>query len=124
MSELLKIYFLSSNVRTCFFYRNNIDFYKDHSDDVWGIKIKFGKKFEFTTFGSISLLSVPEVPDKCIGVSSLLASKLGLQENDQVLISNFFSPSIQALEMSPKREEDYVILVSTEFFALITCICF
>ncbi|KAK6622631.1 hypothetical protein RUM43_008473 [Polyplax serrata] len=81
-------------------------------DYVQAIKLEFGYEYSRTTFGSLYLQPHSDVPDKCIGVSCLFATRLGLKENDTILISNVSPPAVEAVQIIPRREEDYVVLLS------------
>lgn len=107
MTELLKIYFISPDIKTCYFYRN-----VSVGSEKKFLKINHGKDFSEVIFGSLSSQALPEVPEECIGVSSLFAQRIGLKENEQALISNCCPVSIERVEVHPKKEEDYIILVS------------
>lgn len=115
MTEILQVHYLSSNTRTCFFYRRNLKPYFENMDYVQAIKLEFGYEYSRTTFGSLYLQPHSDVPDKCIGVSCLFATRLGLKENDTILISNVSPPAIEAVQIIPRREEDYVVLVSKNY---------
>ena len=116
MTELLKVYLLPTQFRTCFFYRNSLKNHVTNNGEVWGVEIKFGKNYESTIFGSISLQIVGEIPDNCIGIPNSFANKIGIKQDDSILLKNCLPFTIESLEITPISEENYNLLVSNYMF--------
>lgn len=76
------------------------------------VKLTYGN--EKTGYFSVSK-SVSTLGDDSIGISSLYCKTLGIEENENVLLSEIpFLPTINSITVTPTSESDYDIIVSNK----------
>lgn len=112
MKETFKVIFIDSN--DCFFYLNDgclARFATDGQDDCC-IKIEFGPNFNKCTYSSLNLRFRGVISDDNIGINAIYAERLGLDEDDEVLVSKSNASSLSHVYVRPTDDSHFELIVS------------